>query len=805
MFRTFKPHVLCGVSMLAIGGTLGAGAMSQAFAEHTSGHVLPAMTVDAPSQPRAKPRKPKRAATARRQSAQPAVAQGAPVTSQVRAGSVSASAARAILGQAPLGQTQTTIDRSQFDNRPSFSVADVLRESPGISVKQGNGPRDFGISIRGSNARNGFGIRNMVIFDDGFPVTQPDGLSRSDLIDPHAYGAIDVIRGPSSALYGNYATGGALNFRTRPGGEIDGIEYGIDGGSFGYLNNYLAAGKKVGNFEASLFASDTRGDGFIGNSWFNTQTVNFLGTYKATPDDRFTVKFINNNLDARLPIRLSLNQFNLNPFQRGCAMFAGSAPGCATVTLNNNGFNTSAGTDRETAEQAGLGRTDRRTIVGGRWEHDFDNQTTWRNQFVFDDRNISQPTGATSAIGDYPSYNFISDVTRRGQLFGMDSTTYFGGFYNTLSWSGDTRMLMPGGDATLGRLSSNVTGEHSNYGLRAREELKLTETLTAIGGIGWERSVLRGTNTAYSYAGPTGVTSTKITDADKHFDNTAPELALLYRISNDWQVRARVAAGYGTPQVGNLFVLANGQNGNNTQLTSQKNLGYDLGVDWTPNNAVRVSVTGFYEFFRDELVTQATPVGAPNGSFTFNAPRSEHRGVELAADWRIDPRWRATLAYTYLDQIYTEYTEVLNNGAGFSFNRAGNKIPGISPNELTARLSYDEISGPLRGLGGFVEVQWKDSFYMDNANLLKAPGYELVNLNVHYKTDLVSDYLKSLNLYFEVRNVFDRTYVASANNIGNTVTAGGIQNPASVLANSTGSIYAGSPRTFVAGMKVAFR
>ena len=52
------------------------------------------------------------------------------------------------------------------------------------------------------------------------------------------------------------------------------------------------------------------------------------------------------------------------------------------------------------------------------------------------------------------------------------------------------------------------------------------------------------------------------------------------------------------------------------------------------------------------------------------------------------------------------------------------------------------MSGPLAGLGAFVEVQWKDSFYMDNANLLKAPGYELVNLNVHYKTDLASDYFK---------------------------------------------------------------
>ena len=220
--------------------------------------------------------------------------------------------------QAPTGQTATTIDRSQFDNKPVFTIADLLGDSPGIDIKQGNGPRDIGISIRGSNARNGFGIRNIVIFDDGFPVTQPDGLSRSDLVDPHAYGAIDVIRGPSSALYGNYATGGALNFVTRPGGTINGAEYGVEGGSFGYLNNYLSYGQKAGNAEVSLFTSDARGDGFIQNSWFNTQTVNFLATVKVTPDDRFTFKLINNNLDTALPIRLSLNQYNQNPFQQGC-------------------------------------------------------------------------------------------------------------------------------------------------------------------------------------------------------------------------------------------------------------------------------------------------------------------------------------------------------------------------------------------------------------------------------------------------------------------------------------------------------
>jgi iron complex outermembrane receptor protein len=639
----------------------------------------------------------------------------------------------------------------------------------------------------------------MVIFDDGFPVTQPDGLSRSDLIDPHAYGAIDVIRGPSSALYGNYATGGALNFRTRPGGIINGAEVGTEGGSFGYLNNYMTVGQKARNFEASLYASDARGDGFIQNSWFNTQTVNFLGTLKATPDDRFTVKLINNDLSTRLPVRLSLNQYYQNPFQSGCEI--PGTLGCGTQSLFLNGFN--GPKTPESAIVAGFGRNDRRTIVGGRWEHDFDNTTTWRNQFVFDDRNINQPTGATSAIGDFPSYNYMSDVTKRGELLGMDSTTFIGGWYNTLTTTSDTINVMPGGNATLGLLQSRQFQSTNNYGVRAREELKIVPTLTAIAGVGWETTNLSGVNTALAYpvvGNPTVVVPT-VTTAGPQFRNTAPEFALVYKPDNEWQWRARVATGYGTPQVSNLFVLPSGLAGNNTGLKTQTNLGYDLGADWTPNKAVKFSATAFYEFFNNELVSQATPIAGV--SYTFNVPHSEHRGVELAALWQFYEGWQFTAAYTYLDEFYTDYTESIGL---FNFNRVGNKIPGISPNELTARLGYDELHGPLTGLGGFVEVVWKDSFYMDNGNLLKAPGYELVNANLHYKTDLASDCFRQLNLFVEVRNIFDRTYVASANNISNTVTAAGFQNPGSVLAaTQTGSIYAGSPRAFVAGMKIAFR
>ena len=62
-----------------------------------------------------------------------------------------------------------------------------------------------------------------------------------------------------------------------------------------------------------------------------------------------------------------------------------------------------------------------------------------------------------------------------------------------------------------------------------------------------------------------------------------------------------------------------------------------------------------------------------------------------------------------------------------------------------------------------------------------------------------------LNIGLSALLAQQRALTTTANNIANTVTAAGLQNPASVLANTTGSIYAGAPRTFVAGMKVAFR
>lgn len=701
----------------------------------------------------------------------------------------------------PVGQIVTAIGREgTIANRPATSIGSVLLDSPGVTVRQGNGARDVVISVRGNNARSTGVTKNMVVLEDGFVLTQPDGASRFDLVDPRAYSRIDVFRGPQSALFGNYATGGALAFRTRTGREIDGYEIGVDAGGFGYLSNYFTVGGVSGPVEISLFASDVRANGYQDHASYDTQTVNLLASYTPTPDNRFTLKVINNDLHADIPARPSLNQYRINPYQRGCASAATAAPGCTVYGFFRNGA--FGATVPVTAAEVGLERKDRRTIVAARWEHDIDARTTWRTQVGFDERNYNQPFFTSSGRGSLPSYSVLSDITHRSELFGLAAVSYAALSFNALDAHATTFNLQPLAGPTLGALVGDQVAQQSNLGGRARTEIALSPAWTGVIGVSAENTWITGQNRAYAYSAAGRTTTPAL--ADRSFLNVAPELALVYRPSAEWAFRGRAATGYTTPAVGNLFVTPAGVPGNNTGLRTQENLGFDLGSDWTPWEGLRLSLTGFYEFFRNELVSQSP--GAGLLAYTFNAPASEHRGLELAADWAFGPGWRGTLAYTFDDQFYTRYVEQLSAGSFTArFDRAGRLIPGVPAHQLLARIGYEQVGGPLSGVGGFVEVVAQDGFFVDNANLLKAPGYALVNANLHYVTDLTGGYAKRLNLYVEARNLLDRTYASSVQNLANSLNAGtGGLNGAGVLAGTTGSVYAGAPRTVVAGLKLSF-
>jgi len=700
------------------------------------------------------------------------------------------------------GQKVTTVDAAAFRNTPATTIADIVRLSPGIAVTQGNGPRDVSVSVRGSNARNSFGARNLQVFEDDFPVTQPDGLARFDLTDPHAYGAVDVVRGPSSARYGNYALGGAVNFRTRAGRDINGVEAGLDVGGDGFANLYATIGDGNASHDIAVFGSYVRGDGATGHTGYETGTINALARFELGTRDRVAVKLIYNEGEFRLSTRLSYNQYLANPYQQGCKAAATAAAGCGTISVLVNGV--SGARIAQTADEGDLARNDRRTIIGTRYEHDLGPNTTWRTQATFDSRVVNQPTSATPFKGTLDSYNLTSDITHRGSIAGMAATSFLGVFYNYLDNQSYSFNKTPAGRNGFGALTQTVFGDVRNLGVRAREELQLTPTLQLIAGVGAERSILNVRQTAYSYPVAASPVLTLI-PAERHFTNVAPEAALFWQAVDAVRLHARVGTGYGIPQAGNLFVTSAGVAGNNTSLKAQRNTGVDLGAEVALGSNFKAELTGYYEWFTNELVSQSAGVNLL--AYTSNVPRSVHRGVELGVSWRplpaVLPGAKLDASYSYNDQYYTDFRERLTaGGVSTLLNRNGKAIPGVVPNFLNVRGGYDQPAGPLRGLGGFAEVTWRDRFFADNSNLLAMPGATLVNVNLHYDPPRGAG---RLSFYASVQNLFDVTSVGSASVIANSLNAAtGAENPASVLANTTGSVYAGQPRTVYAGVKARF-
>ena len=699
----------------------------------------------------------------------------------------------------PAGQTAYGASSTTFEATPALTLADILVTVPGVSFITGSGPRDIGISIRGSDDRQASPIRNIQILEDGFPETQPDGNSRTDLVDPRAYASADVFEGPASTVFGNYAVDGAIDLHTRDGTAIQGANIGTELGSYGLVETYAEIGAAGRGYDLTVFGSDLRGEGFIANSTYESSTEDAKLRVDLGPADRLVFKVVNNVTDTLLPIRQSLDQFGLNPFQAGCARL--QAAGCASVSLFRNGAY--GPTVATSAQAAGIGRDDRRTIVGLRWEHDLDARTQWRTEFTYDVRDFDQPTAATGENGAFPSYNVSSDLTNDGRLFGLPLVSFAGVNWNYIDIGGKFYNITPQGGATRGSLASTVYGHQWNGGARFQEDLRLDQRWHVVAGLGGEYSDLGGNETVYAYT-PSGAARTFV-NANRFYFNLAPEGALIYAPSPAWTLQTRVGTGYGTPQTTNLFIAPDGRFGSDAQLKSQSNVGVDLDVQWHANTNLQLQATGFDEFFRNEIINESAGPNLQN--FVFNAPASQHRGVELGTDWaplpRALPGGRVLLTYTYDNQVYTDYTELVTGPTtAASLDRDGRSIPGVVPNVLDLRLLYDRPAGRLQGMGGFVEFSFRDGYWLDNANLLKAQGTGLLNVELHYDPPARLGLLARFHLYVEVENLANRTYVGSALNVTDSLTSTGAEAGASVLDRKSGSIFAGAPRSVFGGVNL---
>ncbi|MCA3629154.1 MAG: TonB-dependent receptor, partial [Methylobacterium sp.] len=129
------------------------------------------------------------------------------------------------------GSAVTVIRAEEITRTSSFSVADILKQVPGVDVSETGNPGSVGtIRVRGANAGQ------TLVLLDGIRINDPSGPSGefdSSLIAPGIIDRIEVLRGPQSALYGSDAIGGVVNIITKKGQGAPSRSMRFEGGSYG--------------------------------------------------------------------------------------------------------------------------------------------------------------------------------------------------------------------------------------------------------------------------------------------------------------------------------------------------------------------------------------------------------------------------------------------------------------------------------------------------------------------------------------------------------------------------------------------
>jgi len=174
---------------------------------------------------------------------------------------------------------------------PQLSLKEYLGQVPGLFAQnQYNYNQDLRIAIRGFGARAAFGIRGVQIVVDGIPETTPDGQGQLDNVPLGIIENIEVLRGPSGALYGN-AAGGVIKINTLDSLEGDKIKFRSIGGAFGLSTQQLSLGFGRKKWTGVFFYNQGQATGYRTNAAFKQRLFNAKISYRPRKRHRIMGQF----------------------------------------------------------------------------------------------------------------------------------------------------------------------------------------------------------------------------------------------------------------------------------------------------------------------------------------------------------------------------------------------------------------------------------------------------------------------------------------------------------------------------------
>ncbi len=206
----------------------------------------------------------------------------------------------------------TVITKEQIVKSGADNVGDVLRNKTGITEvsKRGTIGSESEIRIRSG----GDSAKQVLVMVDGRPVNNTAlGAANLSEIPAENIERIEIMRGPSSALYGANALGGVVNIITKKATEAKPqTEIRLNYGNFGTALNQASFSVKPG--KANIFLSGNRNfaGGFRENSRYTATNLSSKFSYDFEKYGELTLTngFLNSEMGIPGPNYTPIEEFN---------------------------------------------------------------------------------------------------------------------------------------------------------------------------------------------------------------------------------------------------------------------------------------------------------------------------------------------------------------------------------------------------------------------------------------------------------------------------------------------------------------
>ncbi len=655
-------------------------------------------------------------------------------------------------------QSISVVGRKQIEDQNALTINQALRYTPSVTTEQRGGA--------GATRLEQFYIRGFPapLFLDGLPL--PGSRDASPSVDPYRLERVDIIKGPSSVLYGQSGAGGIVNLVSRLPQFVRHGEIFVQGGDFNTLRGGIdvggpipsEAGPLADQFAYRIIASGWNADGPAVTTRIERALINPSLTWRPSADTQLTV----------------IGNYQRDPFSG----FYGGVPAVGTVFPRNFGNGTVGYLPATFYDgDRNFERSDRtQGSIGYLFDHRFsDNlrfhsagrylytQGDYRSVFTtFGNINgpfasgpiLGRSRGGTNVQIDALTVdnnlvaNFDTGIFGHTVLLGLDHRSF-----ETRTLSGpfptapELNVLAPNYNMNIPfpafTADQRITSEQS--GIYFQDQIRFDRLLLTLGG-------------RYDFARQFGPTRTLSNNAVAYQDVPAEAFtgraSLLYLFDSGVAPYVSYSEAFEPIVNGRIFDPAFGTAGRIPAPIASNQ--YEAGIKYQPPGTDILLTTAFFDIRR----TNATNTDPANPSFVVQTGEVGVQGVEFEARANITEGLTLVGGFSFLDiRNVRDIGTTANDLTGAQVPLVGRRPVQVPDSTASLFVDYRFTDGPLTGLGIGGGVRYLGPSWGDPANTFKVPESVLLDALVSYDLKHLDPSLQGFNLQVNAQNLLDERYV----------------------------------------------